>query len=391
MPRAKRLTVRKTAVPADRNPSGDARPELICFSHLRWDWVFQRPQHLMTRFARSQPVYYVEEPVFDRRQEPLLKFRPVEEGISVVTPHLPMDVPEAARIGIMRDLLDSMMKERKIEDFIAWYYSPLFLPYSSHLRPRLVVYDCMDELSAFAGANPLLQSQEEELLARAGLVLTGGASLFEAKRNRHPNVHLFPSSIDKEHFWKARLPGPDPADQAAILRPRIGFHGVIDERIDFDLLARAADLKPDWQWIMVGPICKIDPAALPRRSNIHYLGKKEYADLPAYLAGWDACMMPFARNESTKYISPTKTPEYLSAGKAVVSTSIRDVVEPYGREGLVLIADTAEEFVAQCKSALRLSRNWKWHAKAGAHLAGMSWEKTWAEMNGLVMAAYQQA
>lgn len=367
-------------------PPGKERPDLICFSHLRWDWVFQRPQHLMTRFARGRRVFYFEEPVFDGRQEANLEIRPVEGGVSAATPHLPSGLSEEAAYRAARDLLDYLVSGWKIEEFVAWYYSPLFLPYSSHLRPRLTVYDCMDELAAFAGAHPAMLSREAELLSRADLVLTGGMSLYGAKVTRHANVHAFPSSIDQAHFRKARARGAEPEDQKPIGGPRIGFHGVIDERFDHELIARAAGLRPDWHFILVGPVCKIDPAILPRRSNIHYLGKKEYAELPAYLGGWDLCMMPFARNESTRFISPTKTPEYLAAGRPVVSTSIRDVVEPYGRLGLVEIADEAPEFVAACETALSRASDGQWQRKVESFLSRMSWDKTWSEMDALVQA-----
>jgi glycosyltransferase involved in cell wall biosynthesis len=364
--------------------TGAKKPDLICFSHLRWNWVFQRPQHLMTRFAGERRVFYFEEPLFDDRREAALEVRPAEGNVAVTIPRLPsgLSVEEVYRVA--RELIDHLIQGWNVREFVSWYYSPLFLPYTSHLRPDFTVYDCMDELSAFAGADPAMLSREAELLSRADLVLTGGMSLYEAKRNRHRNVHPFPSSIDKEHFGKARAPGPDPEDQREIAHPRIGFHGVIDERFDHVLLGKAAEMRPDWQWILLGPMCKIDPAILPRRPNIHYLGKKEYNDLPAYLAGWDLGMMPFARNESTRYISPTKTPEYLAAGKPVVSTPIRDVVEPYGRLGLVQIAERAEEFVEACGRAFAQAKDRAWQSDVRNFLACMSWDETWAAMDRLV-------
>ena len=185
---------------------------------------------------------------------------------------------------------------------------------------------------------------------------------------------------------KARMASPDPTDQMRIGGPRIGYHGVIDERLDLDLLAKAAELKPEWQWILIGPVCKIDPATLPRRANIHYLGKKDYSELPRYLAHWQAAMMPFAHNPSTRFISPTKTPEYLAAGRPVASTSIRDVKNPYGALGLVQIADTPVDFVHACAKAMVQGGDRKWRAEADRFLSRMSWDKTWSAMNDLVVS-----
>jgi UDP-galactopyranose mutase len=305
----------------------------------------------------------------------------------VLTPHLPADFHEAKMHAALGELVDGMLSRWSIRDFTSWYYTPMALHFTSHLKPALVVFDCMDELSAFAGAPPAMAELEHRLLARADLVFTGGASIHAAKKDRHKSIHLFPSSIDKEHFRKARENAPEPGDQSHIGRPRIGFYGVLDERLDRNLVTALADLRPRWNWILVGPICKIDPASLPQRPNIHYLGRKEYADLPRYLAGWDAAMMPFAHNESTRFISPTKTPEFLAAGKPVVSTSIRDVVDPYGRENLVHIADAPEAFAAACGKALARNGDRSWLAKVDRFLGRQSWDDTWSGMDGLMAAA----
>jgi UDP-galactopyranose mutase len=244
----------------------------------------------------------------------------------------------------------------------------------------------MDELSAFAGAPAGLRSHESELFRRADVVFTGGQALFEAKRTSHPNVHLFPSSVDVAHFATARHVLTEPPDQAAIPRPRIGYFGVIDERMDYELLSNVAAARPDWHLILLGPTAKVDPAALPHASNIHYLGAKQYAQLPEYIGGWDVAMLPFARNEATRYISPTKTPEYLASGKSVVSTSIRDVVRPYGRQGLARIADSAVDFVGAIEAALAEDAVARLRA-ADAFLTHMSWDGTWLRMRQLVEQA----
>jgi UDP-galactopyranose mutase len=276
-----------------------------------------------------------------------------------------------------------------VEDFVLWYYTPLALRFTADLAPAAVVYDCMDELSGFKGASAELPERERQLLARADVVFTGGRSLYEAKRRLHPNVHAFPSSVDVAHFSKARTLGDDePADQAALPRPRVGYVGVIDERLDQELVDYVARSRPDWQVILVGPVVKIDPARLPRRPNIHYLGQKTYDSLPTYLAGFDVALLPFALNDATRYISPTKTPEYLAAGCPVVSTPIQDVVRPYGEMGVARIASTPEAFVREIQSALARDRADDGRARAvDAVLRGMSWDRTWAAMDALLERA----
>jgi UDP-galactopyranose mutase len=263
------------------------------------------------------------------------------------------------------------------------------LPWASGLDPSVVVYDCMDELTAFRFAPPRLAALEAALLERADIVFTGGASLFEAKRNRHRNVHAFPSAVDVAHFAPARHGLAPAAELERLSRPRIGWFGVIDERTDVDLLAGIGDLRPDWSFVLVGPTVKIDPATLPALANVHVLGPRPYDELPSYIAGWDVAMMPFARNESTRFISPTKTLEYLAAGRPVVSTSIRDVVEPYERLGLVRIADEPASFVAAIEAALAHDLV-AFRALADAVLAPRTWDETWRRMWALVQRAIDE-
>jgi UDP-galactopyranose mutase len=250
----------------------------------------------------------------------------------------------------------------------------------------------MDELSAFRGAPAELVEREAELMQVADVVFTGGHSLFEAKRTRHTNIHPFPSSVDVGHFRTARKLLGDPADQAPIPHPRLGFFGVIDERMDLELVDGVAAARPDWQLVMLGPTAKIDPADLPRRPNIHYLGHKAYRELPRYLARWDVALLPFARNESTRFISPTKTPEYLAAGCPVVSTPIRDVVTPYGERGAVHIAGSPERFVEEVASALAVDRaDPAWHRAVAELLKDKSWDRTWEAMDGLLRSRLRRA
>lgn len=351
----------------------------MCFSQLRWDFVYQRPQHLMTRAARDRRVWFVEEPVFEEGP-PRLLVEPRQPGITMLRPILPhgLDLPaiDAAIDGLLAGHADAA----GIRDPLLWFYTPMALPWAASIDPSLVIYDCMDELSAFRGAPPALREREEDLLDQAAVVFTGGHSLYEAKRSRHPNVHEFPSAVDIEHFARARRAQPEPPEHAGLPRPRIGWFGVIDERTDVDLLGGIADLRPDWSFVLVGPTVKIDPATIPVRPNLHLLGMRSYEELPGYIAGWDVAMMPFARNESTRFISPTKTLEYLAAGRPVVSTSIRDVIEPYERLGLVRIADEPSDFVAAIEASL--ADDPADHVRrSDAFLAGRTWDATWAAMS----------
>jgi UDP-galactopyranose mutase len=364
------------------------RPDVVCFSHLRWRFVFQRPQHLLSRCARTRRVFFFEEPIFDEGPA-RLESAPVDHhGVRVLTPHLPAGMDEAESHAAQRALVDELHDRFAIEAPLLWYYTPMALPFSRHLAPAATVYDCMDELSAFAGAPPVLRHREAELLRHADLVLTGGQSLYEAKRALHPSVHLFPSSVDVAHFATARGALPPPADQASIPGPRLGFFGVVDERMDLDLVAGVAAARPDWHVVIVGPVVKIDPATLPRLPNIHYLGQKTYQELPAYLAGWDVALLPFAHNAATRFISPTKTPEYLAGGRPVVSTSIRDVVRPYGEIGLVRIADDPRDFVAAVEASLAEPRD-ALLARADAFLAECSWDETWSRIEQLLDVAVE--
>lgn len=362
--------------------------DVVCFSHLRWNFVYQRPQHLMSRFARQHRVFFIEEPVYKDGELPHLVSARIDAGLTVITPILSPQRQPARQNTILQHLLDALLLDQDIRHYVVWYYTPMALGITRRLHPLATVYDCMDQLSAFRGSPASLLDHEVELFHRADLVFVGGKTLFEDKRGQHPSTHLFPSSIDAEHFRRAREKLADPADQKRIGRPRIGYCGVIDERLDADLLDRAAAARPDWNFVMVGPIVKVTPAELPHRDNIHYLGQKSYGELPSYLSNWDAAMMPFARNEATRYISPTKTPEYLAAGLPVVSTRIQDVVRPYGERGWVYLADDQAEFDAAIQRALEPAPAGR-QEEIDRFLALQSWDQTWKRMQGLIEDAVQ--
>ncbi|MEG4627262.1 glycosyltransferase family 1 protein [Microcoleus sp. w1-18aA5] len=367
-------------------------PDLVCLSHLRWNFVYQRPQHLLSRCAKSRRVFFVEEPILSEAKDWWLDVSIHESGVWVIVPHLSEGISEATAQTAQQAMLDDLFRSAEISHYILWYYTPMAVSFTNHLKPLAVVYDCMDELSAFQGAHPDLKANENQLLKRASVVFTGGHNLYEAKQHQHPNIHAFPSSIEKEHFATARNLSQEPVDQKDIPHPRLGFYGVIDERMDIELLGGIAQARPDWHLVIIGPVAKIDPTTLPTHPNIHYLGGKSYQELPAYLGGWDIAMLPFAINESTKFISPTKTPEYLAAGKPVISTPIRDVVRPYGENGLVRIASNSEEFVACAEEILSESSDvhTKWLSEVDAFLADNSWDNTWGEMLGLIESAIDE-
>ncbi|CAN5432688.1 glycosyltransferase family 1 protein [soil metagenome] len=390
--------------------------DIVCISHLWWDWVWQRPQQLISRLARDHRVFWAE--------EPHIEIGPALEGFEVRRESTGVDVGRLVyrsdaetfwrrlnesrrdggqpfaisdRITEASLLFDSFAQprlEREVVEHVArwrkgplvlWLYTPAVVRFIDSLEPDLVVYDVMDELAAFRYAPPLLQEQERELLQRADLVFCGGPSLYEARRSRNPAVHLFPSGVDEAHFATAldeRLEMPEAVRD--LPKPRIGFFGVIDERMDLELLTAIAGARPDWSWLMVGPVLKIPEAALPRGPNIHYLGKQPYEALPAYLKSFDVAMMPFAINEATRFISPTKTLEYMAAGRQVVSTPIPDVVSMYG--SVVRIAATADQFVAQVASALAETHSDR-AERAGRQaqlLTRYSWDGIVDEMHALI-------
>jgi UDP-galactopyranose mutase len=361
---------------------------VLCLSHLRWDFVYQRPQHLLSRCARSRCVWFFEEPVRIPGGAPRLEIHQRDVRLRVVVPQLPDGLRAEEENNLLTWLVNELLRDEPIGPFVLWYYTPMALDFTRHLSPDLIVYDCMDELAAFRGAPPAMNQREAELLERADLVFTGGRSLFRSRRNRHSRVFLFPSAVDADHFRVARSWGSEPPEQGRIPRPRLGYAGVIDERMDLDLVTNVAEARPEWQIVMLGPIAKLDPSELPRRANIHYLGPRPYGELPRYMAGWDAALVPFAKNRSTRYISPTKIPEYLASGRQVVATGLPDIRATYHAQASVHIAGDAAAFVGAIEramasplsDALRLAEVDEW-------LSGCSWEQTWSEMWQLVTAS----
>jgi glycosyltransferase involved in cell wall biosynthesis len=363
---------------------------VVCFSHLRWDFVYQRPQHLLSRFSNHHDVMVIEEPIFEDVSEPELRITPREGRVKVGVPVLPHSLGHAGDVHAQRKLVDEFLAGLETSKRVFWYYTPMALLFTRHLDADVVVFDSMDELSAFKGAPPELLALEEEMMGRADVVFTGGHSLYEAKKHRHHDIHAFPSSIDTKHFGRGRAADrKEPEDQAAIPHPRLGFFGVVDERFDVDLLREVAAAKPDWQFVMIGPVVKIDPADLPKADNIHWLGGRDYKQLPDYIGGWDIGFMPFALNESTRFISPTKTPEFLAAGLPVVSTPIHDVIRSYGDEGYVEIVKDAASVVNSAEELMAMDRA-PFLQRVDQKLAENSWDQTFERIYELVVRAHDR-
>jgi UDP-galactopyranose mutase len=366
--------------------------DFLVFSHLRWDFVFQRPQHLLSRFARKHRVIFIEEPVRDEGAS-YWEFHNAGPNVVVCRPHTSIESPgfSPEQLATVDGMMADLMRRLNLESYVAWFYTPMALPLARRISPKAVVYDCMDELSAFLGAPPELIERERELLKLADVVFTGGPSLYRAKQHRHPNVHCFPSSVDAAHYAKAR-PGMnhEAEDQKDLPKPRLGYFGVIDERIDYELIRYIATAHPEWQIAMVGPVVKVDPAVLPKLSNIRYFGRRDYADLPSYISGWDACMLPFGRNRSTQFISPTKTLEYMAADQMIVSTPIRDVAEPYGH--VVFLGDQPAEFLAACERALNINYTERVQRVLAMRdvLSRTSWDTTARRMLALIESAIRK-
>ena len=358
--------------------------DLLCVSHVRWDDIYQRPHYLMSCAAKTRRVFFIEEPRLEDKGTTRLEIRCEERGVLVVVPFLPAGLTEEASHEMFAQLLDQMFSDHSIVDYTLWFYSAMPLPAFLDLsarghQPQSVVYDCVDEPAHCSFALPELGVREAQLFGWADVVFTEGQSLYEAKGRHHDNAHAFPSSVDVDHFAKATLHPDEPKDLQDIPHPRIGFVGVIDERIDNLLLRQVAQVRPEWQFVMIGPVVNLSAGLLPQADNLHYLGQKVYKELPSYLAHFDVAMIPFTLDDATRFISPSKTPEYLAAGKSVISTSIRDVVCPYGEKDLVVIADDCHSFIAGIEHLLNDDQTHR-RSRADAFVNRLSWDQTWQDM-----------
>jgi len=355
--------------------ASNSKYDMVVFCHLRWDFVYQRPQHIISRMAKDMKILMIEEP-WHRPEEK-------ESRLTVVNENLHILQPNVTSIEEIETVLPQYFTSKKVN--VGWFYSASFVPLLNKFEFNTVVYDCMDELTLFKGAPEKLIEQEKYLMSNADIVFTGGKSLYESKSQHHSNVHCFPSSVDQKHFEKALNGVSIPEDLIKIQGPIVGYFGVIDERVDYNLIEQIAIFKPDVSFVMLGPLAKVHEDELPKQENIHYLGMKDYADLPAYLKGFNIAMMPFALNDATKYISPTKTLEYMAAGKPIISTAIKDVVRDY--KSCVKIVATAEEFAQAIDEILMDSPDVFMNYEYAEILKNTSWDATAGKMKTLLKTA----
>ena len=331
---------------------------IIVHCHLRWEGVWQRPQQFLSRLSKRHRILFVEGTLLRYCFEPpTYKIRQLADYPNITVMHT--DFP-ASRFGdgewvdqerfrLLEEALNGPLK-RKFERPVQWFYDPMAAPaHMDKLNERAVVYDCMDELSQFKFAPPEIIARERQLLARADVVFAGGRRMCESKSRFNSNCHFYGCGVDVQHFNKARSPQTEiPKDiQFGEGKFVLGYFGVVDERLDYELIAKLAQANSKWHIVMVGPTCKVDPATLPQAPNLHWLGRREYAQLPAYAKGWDVCLMPFAMNEATEFINPTKALEYMATGTPIVSTPVPDVVSNFGK--VVKLAATHEEFIEFCR------------------------------------------
>ena len=356
---------------------------IIVFSHFRWDFTYHRSQHLLTRLAENYKIVFIEEPVF-HDGDSFFETSASGENVTVLKPHTPVtatgfhDEQLPHLIKLMRQLvvLD--------EEHIAWFFTPMALPLLQELQPAAVIYDCVDELSACKDSPRQMLQRENALLKVADLVFSASPSLYRTKRERHSNVHCFPGSVETIHFEQALDRSHTHPAHEDVPGPRLGFYGVIDERIDMPLIEALAEAHPLWQIVMAGPITSIDPVTLPKRHNIHYLGQQRYEALPHLLAGWNVCLLPFALDESTHSASLDRILEYMAAGLPVVSTAIVDVMELYG--DVVSVAGTHKEFVRACEQALLTTpeENKGQISRTKELISATSWDTTAEKMHELI-------
>lgn len=361
---------------------------IIVHSHLGWDWVWQRPQQFHSRLSKTHPILFVEGPtVSDQLTTSRVTLREVSDYPNIVV--LQMQMPasrfwshgawvDAERRRIVQSVLEGPLG-LKFENPVQWFYDPMAVTaFAGHMDEQAIVYDCMDELSKFKGAPRELVRRERELLGMADVVFAGGPKMARSKRRLNSNCHSFGCGVDIKHFGKARRTTTKlPPEIAAMSGPVLGYIGVVDERVDYDLLVKLADHNRSWNVAIVGPAAKVDPADFPQRANLHFLGARDYSELPAYAKGFDVCMMPFARNEATEYINPTKALEYMATGTPIVSTAVEDVVLQFSE--VVSIAANHREFVAQCEEAIEQPNARR--IKAGLEMArNNSWESIVAQL-----------
>jgi len=328
---------------------------IIAFSHLGWDWVWQRPQQYLSRFATRHPVLFVETYCSEGPATRVdLRTAEGHPNVTVLQTHIPAarwhdgSWVDAERRRTLQAALANELAGR-FDHPLLWFYDPMAVDsFSGQLGERAIVYDCMDELSQFKGAPPALIEREKKLLAVADVVFCGGQKMRKKRLPYNDNCYFFGTGVDIQHFGTALSENLPIAPEIAAFNgaPVLGYFGVVDERIDYELLAKLADARADWHIVMVGPACKVDPNDFPKRANLHFLGARPYAQLPALTKGFTVALMPFALNAATEYINPTKALEYMAAGRPVVSTALDEVKMNFG--SVAQVAKTHDEFIKFC-------------------------------------------
>jgi beta-glucosidase/6-phospho-beta-glucosidase/beta-galactosidase/glycosyltransferase involved in cell wall biosynthesis len=362
---------------------------IVVFSHLRWGFVWQRPQQFLSRFARVHQVLFMEEPQFDlvEGSQPHLKMHRVMPNVTVACPHVPNSynrnpaLPELLR-KFTRQAMADANTDGAFDCPLLWYYSPMDAAWSlGHFENRGIIYDCMDELSQFTGAPKALISNEARLMEHADVIFTGGYELWLRKKQRE-NVHFFGCGVEFNHFAQAQDEYTTiPPDIDFMARPILGWFGVIDERVDYGMVGEMARLRPEWSFAMVGPVVKVDPNLLPHSPNLYWLGQRDYTVLPNYCRAFDICMMPFSINAATQYINPTKTLEYFATGRPVISTPVTDVVRQFS--DLVEIVKTTDEFLAAAERLLQQPDQER-IARGIEKARASSWESTVKAMREII-------
>ena len=365
---------------------------IIAICHLSWDWVWQRPQQFLSRLSETHPVLFVEThctstPVSFTRTRAARHYHQV----TILEIHLPAqhwsdgEYIDKERRRVLKDRLTGEFNGR-FDDAILWFNDPMAVTaYAGQLGEHMIVYDCMDELSQFHGAAPELIERERELTRIADVVFCGGRKMRDKRLSLNPNTHFYGTGVDCDHFGSSLSDQLSVSPEIAELPGKVlGYFGVVDERLDYDLITALADACADWSIAMVGPVAKINPTSLPRRPNLHWLGARPYEQLPAITKGFDVCLMPFAINAATEYINPTKALEYMAAGRPVVATAINEVKSNFS--GVSRIARNHDDFIKLCRREARSpSRS---RIQRGLKLAAdNTWEAITAKMQGHINEA----
>jgi len=383
------------------NREQENRKTIICFSHLTWDRnLFQRPQQLMLRFSKRFNVLYVSG--YSCRQFFIDLFRRkkthsyhVTDNLAVYSPFAlpPIKKYSSITIRLNKILLSFLVKRRlkklKFKDPILWIYHPRYIDAIGKFKEELIIYDCMDDFTSLLSDYEDRErniKDERALLKKADMVFAGGYSIAELKRDSREHIHVFPSAVEIYHFKKARSDNLEmPDDITDIPHPILGYWGAIDERVDHELLKRLAMKHPEWSIVLLGPIVRHkagDLSYLKEIKNIFWLGPKDYSLLPNYAKAFDVCLIPFVLSREGKFLSPTKTLEYLATGKPVVSTPITDVVRFY--DGVVGIADGPDEFGMAVRRCME-EDNASMKQKRICFTENKSWEDTAEKMEKLIL------